>query len=83
MFEQVRGAGVPDRLVAAADVVHDGEGQNRRDAILDEKNAQAVGDETELSDAGLLLDELELACASSEFGVGSSEWGRRFPTPDS
>ena len=60
----MRRAGVADRLVAAADVVDDRERQRpaRRGSEM-QQDAQAVGAQAELADAGLLLDELE--------GVGS------------
>jgi hypothetical protein len=55
----VRRARVADRLVAAADVVHDRERHDGRTRFGEQQDAKPVCAHPELAEAGLLLDELE------------------------
>jgi hypothetical protein len=57
-----------DRLVAAPHVINDREGDDRRDAVGEEKEPETVRFQPELPDTGLLFDEIEGVRGISDFG---------------
>jgi hypothetical protein len=78
VLEKVRRSRVTDRLVAAADVVDDGEGRDRGDRVPEQQNAKVVRVETKLPDTGSLPHEVELfgnrAVLPGFFDLGLRIW---------